>query len=549
MKHLFNNYARCRRRLEDLLVLLLMLFALPAVAEQPRLVLLITVDQLTGDAPYRVYDRLPDGGFRYLVENGLSYRAAHYRHGTTKTAVGHATIATGGNAPEHGVVANDWWADGRKVYCVEDPRHRLLGTEGGGISPYNLQSTTFGDELVRATAGASRVYSVSIKDRGAVLPGGHYGKSFWYDKASGRFVSSTYYYDELPEWAAEWNAAAPAERYADWRWELLNERSTYVTAEQDDRPYELGEGSLGRTFPHRIGGEAPERYSTLRYSPAGDRMTLDFVKALIDSERVGTGEATDVLAVSFSVTDYIGHAFGPDSLEAEDNLFRLDRTIADLLALIDRRISLEHTLVVLTSDHGVDRIPEARKAKGIDAGRHRPDEFVPLANTHLKEAFGTDADLVTAFYTPGLYLDRRRVHELDLDIATVQRSLAAFMGSVPGFVHAFAAADIVEGRLPDTEVAQRVAASFYPVRSGDVMLVQSPFWYLSRDPYSDAATHGSPYSYDTHVPIMIAGPGIKRGTIMRPVAPRDIAPTISTYLDTALPSGSVGNVLYEVFDQ
>jgi predicted AlkP superfamily pyrophosphatase or phosphodiesterase len=540
---------RCTRLCSRLLAVLLAFAVAPAAAaESPRLVLFITIDQLTGDAPYRVYDRLPDGGFRYLIDNGLSYRAAHYGHATTKTAVGHATIATGGNASEHGMVANDWWVDGRKVYCVGDPQHTLLGADGDGISPFNLKSTTFGDELVRASGGKSRVFSVSIKDRGAVLPGGHAGKAFWYDKQTGRFVSSTYYYDELPDWAVDWNDAAPADRYADWRWELLRDRAVYTAGDRDDRPYELGKGSLGRTFPHSVTGEPADRYSTLRYTPAGDRMTLDFVKALFDSERVGMGDATDVLAISFSVTDYIGHAFGPDSLEAEDNLFRLDRTIADLLAFIDRRVPLSETLVILTSDHGVDAIPEARAAQGFEAGRHRPDRFLPQANAHLKATFDTEADLVVAFYPPGLYLDHGRLRELGLDAADVQRSLAAFMEGLPGFLQAFAAADVVEGRLPDTEVARRVTAAYFAERSGDVVLVQSPFWYLSRNPHDDAATHGSPYSYDTHVPILIAGPGIAPGTVTRPVAPRDIAPTISTYLDIALPSASVGNVLFEVFE-
>ncbi len=536
------------RRTKWLALLVVALSALPAVAsERPRLVLFITVDQLTGNAPYSVFDRLPDGGFRYLAENGVSYRAAHYRHATTKTAVGHATIVTGGNAAQHGMVANDWWGEGRKIYCVEDLRHTLLGTDGDGISPFNLTSTTFGDELVLATRGASRVFSVSLKDRGAVLPGGHYGKAFWYDKASGRFVSSTYYYDELPLWAAEWNAAAPADRYIDREWELLRAREDYVAV--DDRPFEKGRGSLGRTFPHRIEGERRERYSTLRYTPAGDYLTLDFVKTLFDAERIGAGDATDVLAISFSSTDYVGHAFGPGSLEAEDNLLRLDRTIADLLAFVDRRVPLEQTLIVLTSDHGVDHAPESRAAQGIAAGRIRPEDIIARGNAHLAATFETDADLISAFYPPGLYLDRRRVDDLGLDLASAQRALAGFIAGMPGVMHAFAAADIAEGRLPMTEVGRRVAASFHAKRSGDVTVVQAPFWYLSSDADVNSATHGSPFSYDTHVPIFIAGPGIVPRSVTRPVAPRDIAPTISTYLDIALPSASAGDVLVEVFDR
>lgn len=531
-----------------LAALLLIVFAAATAAERPRLVLMITVDQLTGDAPYRVYDRLPEGGFRYLMDNGLAYRAANYQHATTFTAAGHATLATGGNSAEHGIIANEWWENGRRMYCVEDRGHSLLGADGKGFSPVNLKSTTFGDELVRATAGKSRVFSVSIKNRGAILPGGHLGKAFWFDKASGRFVSSSYYYEALPAWATKWNQAAPADRYADWRWELLRDPADYETRDADDREYEKGYESLGRTFPHSIEGEPRKRYHTLRYSPAGDVMTLDFVKTLVENEGVGTGDETDVLAVSFSVTDYVGHAFGPDSLEAEDNLFRLDRTIADLLAFIDERVSLDDTLVVLSSDHGVDAIPEARASRGMVAGRHRPKTFIPRASLYLKEVFGTDENLIESFYPPGLYLNRPLIDELELDLVAVQRALADYMSTLPGFDHAFAAADVVAGKLPQTDVGKRVAAAFHPQRSGDVILVQSPFWLLARNPHSNAASHGSPYSYDTHVPLFIAGPGIKAGTVTRPVAPRDIAPTISTYLDVALPSASVGNVLSEVFE-
>jgi predicted AlkP superfamily pyrophosphatase or phosphodiesterase len=511
-------------------------------APAPRLVLLIVVDQLRGDMPLRYLDRLPAGGFRYFADRGITYVEARYRHATTVTGAGHATIATGGNSAQHGIVGNDWREDGRAVYCVNDERHRILGSNAGGNSPARLQSTTFGDELIRASGGKSRVFSVSLKDRAAVILGGHDGQAYWYDKASGRFVSSTYYADQLPEWVERWNDAALVDELVEQPWDLLLDREMY-TAAIDDRPEERSRGSLGRTFPHTVRGTAREQYELFRFTPAADSLTLDFAKTLVAAEQVGRGEVTDVLAVSFSATDYVGHAFGPGSLEAEDNLLRLDRTIAELLAYIDDTVSLDRTLVILTSDHGVDAIPESRAQLGFAAGRHRPDEFLAIANEAVRQAFAIDEDLVLAFSKPGLYLDRERIGQLGLDPARVERTVAEAIKKSPGFDQAFTRTQITGGDMPHTQIADRVVAAYHDGRSGDVVLVPAQYWFLASDPDLDSATHGTPYDYDTHVPIMLAGPGIAKGRITLPVAPRDIAPTISAYLGIAPPSGSIGSVL------
>lgn len=513
-----------------------------AADAEPRLVLLIVVDQLRGDLPIRQLERFPDGGFRYFEEHGTVFLDARYRHATTVTSTGHATIATGGNSAEHGIVANDWSENGRMTYCVGDDRHRIFDSDARGISPATLRSTTFGDELVLSNDGKSRVFSVSLKDRASVLLGGHLGQAYWYNKADGRFVSSTYYFDELPAWVERWNDAALVDRLIDRPWDLLLERPNYASGD-DDRPEERARGSLGRSFPHSVRGTPQEQYDLLRYTPAADTLTLDFVKALVANEAIGRGAAPDVLAVSFSATDYVGHAFGPGSLEAEDNLFRLDRTIADLLAFIDETVSLERTLVVLTSDHGVDAIPEYRATLGYAAGRHRPDQFLAIANEAVRTEFGIEEDLVRLFLKPGLYLDRERIDQLGLDAARVEDAVAARLAHTPGFDHAFTRTRIMEGKLPRTRLGERVAASFHDGRSGDIVLVTSPFWFLAKNPDDDSATHGSPYGYDTHVPLMLAGPGIAQARVTRPVAPRDIAPTVSAYLGIAPPSGSIGTVL------
>ncbi len=262
----------------------------PAQAEaagpaEPKLVLQITVDQLRGDLPMRYRDRLGEGGFRHLLEQGVHYTNAHYRHANTETAVGHATLVTGADPSAHGIVANDWKdpATGAFVYNTEDDRHHVLGQEPKahqGVSPRNLLASTIGDELILSNTGRSRVFSVSGKDRGAILPGGHAGKAFWYSKSTGKFVTSSYYYDAYPGWVEAWNDAAPAEAYRGKGWELLHDQSSYLAADHDDRPYEAAALGMGRVFPHPYGDD---EYLTMRLglTPAVDELTLDFVKTLI----------------------------------------------------------------------------------------------------------------------------------------------------------------------------------------------------------------------------------------------------------------------------
>lgn len=523
--------------------------ASPAVLAAPfDLVVLVVVDQLRGDMPWRFRERFGDGGFRYLMEQGTSFSNAQYQHANTLTASGHATLATGGNTPQHGLAANDWFdaAQGRVVYCMEDPEHPELGGSAGR-SPRNLTSSTFGDELVLASGGKSRVFSVSLKDRSAIILGGHLGKAYWYAASSGRFVSSNYYHDALPEWVAAWNAARPAERYAAEPWRLLQDPAAYVFSGQDGRSHARPAGTLGRSFPHPLANPDPATYYTsLKETPMADQLTLAFVRALVAAEQPGRQGSTDVLAISFSATDYVGHAFGPDSLEAEDNLLRLDRTLAELFRLLDDAVGLQRTLVVLTSDHGTAPIPEYVAERGFDAGRHDPQRFMRQVNRGLRARLGIDQDLALAFQVPGIYLDLAAVARLGLEVAVVERAVAEEIVGLPGFALAFTRGDLLAGRHPASPEAARVVAAFHPQRSGNVIVVPDPYWYLDQEPFGNAAMHGTHYRYDTHVPLMFAGPGIGRDLVHREVAPRDLAPTLSAYLGIAPPSGSVGVPLLEV---
>lgn len=536
-------------------VFAVLLAVTPAQAEKVNLVLQITVDQLRGDFPLRFKERFGLAGFQYLVNDGVVYTNAHYRHATTFTASGHATLYTGGYAAQHGFAGNDWYdqTSGQQVYCVEDDEHTLIGRAPeahSGTSPRNLTSTTIGDELVLATGGRSRVFAVSMKDRGAVIPGGHLGKAFWYSKDTGGFVTSTYYYNEYPFWAQTWNQRKLADRYRNKHWELLHDRSTYVYAHMDDRPSEKSYKQLGRTFPHPLGNGQPEDYySSLRFTPMGDELTLDFVKELVEEERIGQGDSLDHLSISFSATDYIGHAFGPNSLEAEDNLLRLDQTLGELFAFIDDTVGLDRTLIALASDHGVDAIPEYRQTLHFDAGRHYPEQFIERTNAALQRRYDTDQDLVVAFWNPSLYLNLQAVKKLGLDLAEVEQALADEILQVPGIALAVTRSNLLKGHVTDTPIVRKVQRAFHPKRSGNVLIVQDQFWFLNPKPDLYAAMHGSPYAYDTYVPVMFAGPGIPPAVVARQIGPEDLAPTIAAYLGIKPPSGSVGTVLPEIVKQ
>jgi len=543
------------------LLVLALAAPVPAASAPPRLVLQITVDQLRGDLPGRYADRLTEGGFRYLMEKGIWYIDAHYQHANTETAVGHASLATGADPSRHGIVANDWidQKTGEFVYNTEDERHHIIGREPKaheGVSPRNLLASTISDELVVHNGGRSRAFSVSVKDRGAILPGGHVGKAFWFSKRSGQFVTSTYYYEDYPAWVKQWNSAKPADDYKGKSWQLLQDQSTYVHGRMDDRPYEADLKPLGRTFPHSLGGDTKYFYLFLTLTPVGDALTLDFAKALIENEKLGQNDtgAPDYLQISFSSTDYIGHLFGPSSLETEDNILRLDRTLADLFQFIDKKVGLDHTLIVLSGDHGAPEAPEYMATLGLSTGRFAFDWFKtegPLTKA-LQKRFGRD-DLISGHSHPYLYLNIDTINSAGLDVADVERFVADELIKIPGIAYAMTRGDLLAGRITESPVQNQIRRSFHPIRSGNIHMVPEQYWFLHSTEEAEkmgigsiAAIHGSPWAYDTFVPIFFAGHSVPAQVIGRRVAPTDIVATLAAYLGVKPPSGSVGTVLTEV---
>ncbi len=546
-------------------------FASLASAEQPpKLVLQITVDQLRGDLIHRYGSHLGQGGFRYLLDNGVSFANTHHRHANTETIVGHTTLATGTDPAIHGMVANLWFdrSTGTSFYNVQDPDFPLVGAAGidagteidptqraattDGRSPRNILSSTLSDEIALHFGQDSKIFGVSVKDRGAIAMAGHAGQAYWFSKSEGRFVTSTFYRDTYPDWVKDWEAQGKVASYADQDWSLMHDTKTYAFGDRDDQPWETAFPGFGRVFPHNWGPADSKYFTTfLTLSPAGDEITVDFSKTLMAAEQIGADEVTDYLSVSLSSTDYVGHIFGPSSLEAEDNIARLDASLADLLAYVDATVGLDNSLIILSADHGAPEHPDYLAGLGIEAGLfdfQRIDTAPGFLRLELD--FGASQELIQNFSNPYLYLNQALIAERGLDPAAVEKAVAEELRKLPGIAYAVGSTDLRQGSVPKGRITDAVLANFHSERSGDIYVVFDPHWFVADfDGLTVASAHGSPWTYDTHVPLIISGPGIESARIVRPVETVDIAPTIAAYLGIKPPSGAIGKPLPEAMRQ
>jgi hypothetical protein len=378
---------------------------------------------------------------------------------------------------------------------------------------------------------------------------GHTGKAFWFSKKSGEFITSSFYYDRIPEWVANWNAGKPADKYAGTSWKLLHDRSTYLFGMADNRSFETALPGYGQTFPHPFGNREGKYFTTLlTISPAGDELTLDFAKALIQNEDLGRDDKPDYLSVSFSSTDYVGHFFGPSSLESEDNILHLDRTLAELLGFVDAQVGLDKTLIVLSADHGGPETPGYLSELGFEADYIDPKAFDKTgAMKRLKERFGIGEELITTYFHPYVYLNRKVIAEKGLDQAEVELAVAEELTHFDGIALAVSSSALSIGRVPDTPLIQSILRNYNPTRSGDIYVVFQPNRFINDfGGLTVAASHGSPWRYDTYVPIIFAGMGIPAQRISRRVHTVDIAPTLSLLVGAKPPTGSFGAPLVEV---
>ncbi len=544
-----------------------------AQAKQPKLILQITVDQLRGDLLQRYQQHFSDDGFEYLINEGIYYKEAHHQHAITETVVGHTTLATGAHPSTHGMVSNLWFDKQMQqpIYNVQDEQHPLLCANAAvdakneidptqkaskveGRSPKNIMATTFSDELTASNNGQSKVFAVSVKDRGAITLAGHTGKAFWFSKSAGEFVSSDYYYKQYPQWVTNWNKANPISTYANTQWQLSKPAQQYLFADNQNHDWKTKLPGYGITFPHEFGPSDNPYFSTfLTVSPIGDEMTADFAKTVITNNNLGNNShdnqiVTDYLSISFSSTDYVGHIFGPSSLEAEDNLLRLDRTLASLFGFIDDNIGLENTLIVLSADHGAPEAPGYLTQFGIKAKHFDLASLEKNAAIQsLKSKWKITGDLFVNAWQPYINLDHDKLAKQKVPLAEATTQVANILNSVSGIHRAYSFNHLLNGNVPNDEITQKVQNSFYPSRSGDIYLVFEPNVFVADfDGLNVASVHGSPWRYDTHVPIIFAGMKLKGQTINRPVATVDLAPTLSALMNINAPSSAVGYPLKEV---
>ena len=539
---------------------------------RPRLVLLIVVDQFRYDYLERFGDLFVPNGLRRLVRDGASWTQSNYDHMPTYTAPGHGTMMTGAYPAESGIIGNEWLdrPSGKRITSVFDDSVKLLGGNPNdpAASPSRLMCSTVGDELRLATNDRAKVIGVSIKDRSAILPAGrHANAAYWFSWITGTMVSSTYYFNQLPSWASAFNATKPADKYFGAKWERLLPEGEYLKrAGPDNQSWETVSSTTGDTnvFPHTISGGATKPgqnfYTALDYSPFINELLLSFTEQVIVNEQLGQDDDTDVLTVSFSGNDYVGHRFGPYSQEAMDAALRVDRNIATLLDFVDSRVGLSNTLVAFTADHGVSPIPEHAAALGLGGGRVKFGDVMGKVQAAVSARYNSQgkspdptADYLLKFADGGtlrewftnntIYFNYDALKRDGVKVEELSPVVCDAALTVPGIARCFTRVQLLRGATSISDpVERRVLHGFYPARSGDIILVAEPYKYLAE---TITATHGSPYPYDTHVPTIIMGAGVTPGRYLESATPADIAPTLAALLHITPPSNVTGRVLME----
>ena len=538
-------------RLAALLLGLLFSIALRA-AGGPALVVVIVIDGLPQEQVLKYRDVYGPGGFKRLLEDGAWFGNAHHGHAVTLTAPGHATVLTGSYSYRNGIIANEW-LDRRTlepIYNTGDPAHAYIGHETrklDGTSPARLRVSTVGDELRYSNNGQSKVIAVSGKDRGAILLAGKRGTAYMYMDRSGMFASTTYYMKEHPQWHARYYAGKPQDRWMGQPWTLLLAEAAYARSMLEGQPWQRAFVGGSRGFPFVLPkGEKPaDYYVQLIRTPYGDEATLDFARAAIEGEELGRNPAgvTDLLGISLSTHDYVNHGFGPESRVSQDHLLRVDRALAGFFEYLDQRIGLDKVLIALTADHGFMNAPEYSVAVGLPGARLNSARLITELNAALAARFGVKGNLAPRFAYPAIPLDEQLMATNSLNRAEVEAAAARFLLDFPGIAAVFTRTQLESGSVPASPLGAQVLRAWNRDVSGDLYIVQQPFSLFG----GQVVTHGSPYSYDTNVPLMFHGrTWVKPGKYPRAAAVADIAPTLSYLLEIRPPSGSEGRVLEEI---
>lgn len=514
--------------LKVLVVLVAAWTALPAASapsKKPKLVLSVVIDQFRYDylvrfrADYR-------GGLARMLDQGAVFTNAHYEHFPTVTAVGHATILSGALPSVSGIVGNEWYDrnEAKQVTSVTDDTVQALGASGRKpASPGRLLVSTVGDELKMASRGRPKVIGISMKDRSAILPVGRMADAaYWFDDANGNFVSSSYYFKMLPGWVSDFNRSRASDKYLGRPW----------------TPFDAPGGKPFSTMPAALG--APY-YAAMERSPFGNDILEVFAERAVEAEQLGQRQDTDLLSISFSANDRVGHDLGPDSPQVRDISICTDRVLGKLFDYLESKIGMGNVLVVLTADHGVAPLPEVMQQRKMPGGRMTEKVIEDAVDKTLSERYGP-AKWVIGKSGPAPYLDHNLIRQKGLDAIEVRKVAAAAVARVPHIQRVYTRDQLALGQLPGDPTDQRVRNGFHANRAADLFVVSEPYWLFEQK----GTSHGTPYNYDSHVPIVFMGPGIKAGTFRGRITVNDIAPTLSEMLEVETPSGSIGRALEEI---
>lgn len=514
--------------------------------QRPKLVVGIVVDQMRWDYLYRYYDRYePNGGFKRMLNQGFTCENTMIPYTPTVTACGHSTIYTGAVPAISGITGNFWWdrEQMRSVYCTEDKSVNTVGSNSalGKMSPKNMLVTTICDELRLATNFKSKVIGIAIKDRGGILTAGHSANAaYWYDNTVGSWISSTYYMNELPKWVSDFNSQKLVDKYYEQGWNLLYPANSYVQSTADEKTYEAK--LFGTKFPYDFKAFTGKDYSKIATTPMGNTFTAEFAKSAITGEQLGADNITDFLAVSFSSPDYIGHTFGPNSIESEDGFLRLDKEIGSLLDYLDSKVGKGQYTVFLSADHGVTQVPEFMQENKLPGGRVFMNTIMSSLNKTLSEKYKINT-IIVSNDNYQLHLNHPALDSAGIQERIIIDWLVKRLSTEPGIDRVFAMEDLNNVPLPAT-IRKMLNNGYYPRRNGEVQIILKPGYI---DAFAaTGTTHGLWNPYDSHIPLLWYGWGIKQGKTNRETYMTDIAPTIAAMLHIQMPDGCIGTAIPEV---
>ena len=526
----------------------------PAISnslKQPKLVIGIVVDQMRQDYIYRYWNKFGNGGFKKLINEGFFYKNAHFNYVPTYTGPGHASIYTGTSPATHGIIANDWYdkETNSVVYCTDDKDAKTIGSESkaGLMSPKKLLTTTIGDELKINSNQRSKVFAVSLKDRSSILPAGHSANgAFWFDGSVGKFISSSHYMKTLPTWLNDFNNLQLPKQYLSQGWKTLYPLNTYLESISDNNNYEQAPNKKDTAiFPYNYKSQLDiNNFDILRATPFGNTITKDIALACLKSEQLGKGNETDMLCISFSSTDYVGHSYGPRSVEIEDVYLRLDKDLEELLNYIDANIGKQNVVVFLTADHGACDVPAHLMDMKIPGGYINEAELAKTIKTFCFNQFKDS--LVNGMKNQQLFLNEPKMASLNLNKFSVEHTLANYLLTIKGVAESYPSDVLKYENYTEGCFKSLIQKGYNHVRSGNVAFSYNPAWM---EYHNKGTTHGASYSYDTHVPLLFYGMDIKHGSTVNKVNIVDIAPTVSMMLHISFPNGTTGKPLLDVIDK